>query len=676
VTGRTGKGWLTALAELWSPDAGYPLYHLLLRAWVALAGDSEWALRFPSALAGALAVPVLMLAAAELGGRDPQGRAVRPPLVALAAGMLAALSPFALWHAQDAKAYSLLLLVVATLIWALLRALRLGGRAWAVVLALALVSLFVHRLALLAVAGVALGAFFELGRAGRRRWALLLVAAGCAGAGLAGTLRAAAAERAFIGRAGVGPLDSLGLTLVRFALDRWPGDIGGYLGLPLWLWLLPAGALGAWGLALLVRDAWARRPGAGALLGCFGLPLALVAMLAALAPIYEARYAIVAFPGWLLVMAYPLAGLSRMRPRAQAPAAVLLAAVLLVNLLTLLQPGKGLYSGAPLKEQWREAVQFLARLVQPDDLVLIQPYYVALMYDYYAPRVTPDPLPQPVTFPVFAQGDLCGLADPTRAEVRACWQRRYEPFFNAQALGKKRALLLIAPDHARTVDPPKSLEELIDETPAGQPLPTEGDRYGWVGLRFQYPQKTWPCGGTGDALIGVEVMCQSFPETYAAGAAGAVPEPATPLTARFGGELELRGYTLLPHGGQLRPGGTLPITLYWTAARPPSANYHMFLHLCRDCDAPPVANDDAAPLSGYPPAGLTTTWVPGDPLHDERALLLPADLPPGRYTLLLGVYPEDQPTQQARLAIESAAQTLSANRLVLTTVEVGRDAPP
>src|SRR6476660_4249714 len=67
VTGRTGKGWLALLGELWSKDAGYPLYHLLLKVWVAFAGDSEWALRFPSALAGAAAVAVMYYAVLELG---------------------------------------------------------------------------------------------------------------------------------------------------------------------------------------------------------------------------------------------------------------------------------------------------------------------------------------------------------------------------------------------------------------------------------------------------------------------------------------------------------------------------------------------------------------------------------------------------------------------------------
>jgi predicted membrane-bound mannosyltransferase len=70
----TGKGWLALVAELFSPNAGYPLYHLLLKAWVLIAGDAEWALRFPSALAGALVVPVLMAAVGELSSHHTHSR--------------------------------------------------------------------------------------------------------------------------------------------------------------------------------------------------------------------------------------------------------------------------------------------------------------------------------------------------------------------------------------------------------------------------------------------------------------------------------------------------------------------------------------------------------------------------------------------------------------------------
>jgi len=147
----TGKSWLALVAELFSPNAGYPLYHLLLKAWVLIAGDAEWALRFPSALAGALVVPVLMAVVGELSSHHTDSRDVRG---AAAIGALVALSPYALWHAQDAKVYSLVILASAMLLWTFLRAFRMDTRrAWLLFAAVALISVFVHRLALLSLVG-------------------------------------------------------------------------------------------------------------------------------------------------------------------------------------------------------------------------------------------------------------------------------------------------------------------------------------------------------------------------------------------------------------------------------------------------------------------------------------------------------------------------------------------
>jgi mannosyltransferase len=683
VTGRTGKGWLALLAELFSPDAGYPLYHLLLKAWVGLAGDTEWALRLPSAVTGAAAVVAIYLAAVEVGRE--RGSADGPlRWRALFPAVFVGLSPFALWHAQDAKAYSLLLLVAALKLWALLRALRREERrAWLLVLALALVSLFVHRLALLGTAGAALT--YALTRTpaegtrqvvgGTRLW--LAVAGACGALGVAGTILAARGEAAGAERAGVGPLEGLGLVFARFALDRWPGDVAGFLALPSFAWLLPFGVLTLLGVALLARDAAARRsPVAIALLCLLLVPLVLFGLTLALAPVFQARYAVPAFPAWVLTLSYPLlrrgtrdegreatihasrSSAGGLRPAvfdrwSLVGARALLGLAVAASIAMLLQPGKGLFSGAPVKEQWREAVGALAARAHPDDLLIVHPYYVLPLYDYYAPRVTPDPLQRPVTFPIFGAGDRGGQADPTREQLLEFVRRRYEPFFNQQARGAKRALLLIAPDHARTVDPP----------------PTPADEYGWLGLRFEYPQRTWPCGGA--EFVGVAMMCQSFPETFRlADDPVVIPEPAVALPAVFGGELRLRGYTIAPFGEALRAGGALPVTLYWEAAAPPTRRYRMFLHLCRECDQPPPANDDGPPLMGYPPAGDTTTWRVGDPLHDERSIELPRDLAPGRYTLLLGVYPEGQPTIEARLPVIAEGATLPEGRLVLGEVEI------
>jgi hypothetical protein len=703
VTGRTGKSWPTLIAELFSIDAAYPLYHVLLRAWVAVAGDSEWALRFPSALAGAAAVAVMYFAASELSAEDQRSRTKDQRLSGSSFGpwslvfgprgmaaLLMATSPFALWQSQDAKVYSLLLLCVALLVWALLRALRSESRrAWLLMLGIAAVSLFVHRLALLAVAGalVALALIWPFGGAGalgRRglwlaRWSFAMAALLCAAIAIYGAVRAVGAEsRGGTGHIPAGPLGGLWLSVAHFALDR--GNVNGWLGVPLLVWALPALALMTWGLVLLARDARRGSSAAVAVLCMLLAPLGLFAIALAFAQLFEARYVTVAFPAWVLALMYPVARkptTKDQRPnasQASTPCSLVLGpwslvlGLLVVNAAVLFQPQHGLFSGAAVKEQWREGVREIARRAHPDDLVILHPYYVQPMWAYYAPRVTPDPLPRIATFDLLGQGYCRDVAQDDPARLVECYRRNYEDAFNAVAQGRKRMLMLIAPDHARTIDPPLTAAELHAR---GYPATTD-DKYGLLGLRFQYAerQRTWPCGGTGDALIGVEVMCAAFPSFYRVTGPQAIPQPVVPLAATFGGELRLRGYSLDLLGGAARPGGALPVTLYWEAAAPPARNYRLFLHLCRDCDVPPLANDDGYPLSGYPPAGQTTTWHVGDPVHDERSIHLPADLPPGRYTLLLGVYPEGDPSEDARLPVTSDARVFGGTRLVLGEVTI------
>lgn len=85
---------------------------------------------------------------------------------------------------------------------------------------------------------------------------------------------------------------------------------------------------------------------------------------------------------------------------------------------------------------------------------------------------------------------------------------------------------------------------------------------------------------------------------------------------------------------------------------------------------PPLANNDGPPLSGLFPAGETSSWRAQDPVHDERSLTLPADLAPGRYTLLLGVYAGDG-SEASRLTISNTmGEVLSAGRLVLGQIEI------
>jgi hypothetical protein len=50
--------------------------------------------------------------------------------------------------------------------------------------------------------------------------------------------------------------------------------------------------------------------------------------------------------------------------------------------------------------------------------------------------------------------------------------------------------------------------------------------------------------------------------------------------------------------------------------------------------------------------------------------VLPATLPPGRYTLLLGVYPDGDWSEAARLPVLSRVEVMGGTRLVLGEINI------
>ncbi len=106
---------------LWSLcDPHPPGYYLLLRGVAALGQGEAW-LRLPSALGGALAIPltwavarVAMRPTAQPGQRWPDG-------AALLAAALLAVAPLAIWYSQEVRAYALLSLLTLAMAWAGLR---------------------------------------------------------------------------------------------------------------------------------------------------------------------------------------------------------------------------------------------------------------------------------------------------------------------------------------------------------------------------------------------------------------------------------------------------------------------------------------------------------------------------------------------------------------------------
>lgn len=147
--------------------------------------------------------------------------------------------------------------------------------------------------------------------------------------------------------------------------------------------------------------------------------------------------------------------------------------------------------------------------------------------------------------------------------------------------------------------------------------------------------------------------------TYAA--ARPASEPATRLDARFGDHITIEGYTL--SATEARPGDILQLTLFWRTDAALAERYKVFVHLYGDVNAPPLAQTDSEPGGGLV---LTTIWPPGQQVADNHGLLLPPDLPPGEYRLMLGLY-NIQNLERLPLSV---GDTIAGDRLDLGAVIV------
>lgn len=155
------------LQEAVTQDTHPPLYFLLIHFTRLLFGESDFAYRYPSLLAGVLTVPLLF----------QFGRRLMNEKAGLLAAFLATINPLQLWYAQEARMYTLLLLLTAAASFALWRALAGGSlRRWFLIyLFFATLSFLTHYTAIFLIAAHFLFWAWLLWQRGQRR--LLLVGA-------------------------------------------------------------------------------------------------------------------------------------------------------------------------------------------------------------------------------------------------------------------------------------------------------------------------------------------------------------------------------------------------------------------------------------------------------------------------------------------------------------------
>jgi mannosyltransferase len=167
-----GQSLSKIIAAMATTEPNPPLYWLVLKGWMALAGRSELATRWPSVLAGVLTAALTYRL----------GRALLGPKAGLTAALLTACSPLLIWYAQDARVYSLVTMLVAAAAWQTWEAVRRQAwRYWLAAGGLWWLALFAHYFAVLPFAAVGLALL--LAPETRRRWRAGLVL--CLGVGLA-----------------------------------------------------------------------------------------------------------------------------------------------------------------------------------------------------------------------------------------------------------------------------------------------------------------------------------------------------------------------------------------------------------------------------------------------------------------------------------------------------------
>lgn len=109
--------------------------------------------------------------------------------------------------------------------------------------------------------------------------------------------------------------------------------------------------------------------------------------------------------------------------------------------------------------------------------------------------------------------------------------------------------------------------------------------------------------------------------------------PTVSLSLTVGGGLRVTGYTLT-HGA-----GSLVVDVFWETDAPLGDDLTSFVHVV-GADGTGITQSDHRPGGVFYPTSL---WQPGETLRDRHTLTLPDALPPGDYSLVVGMYRQPQP---------------------------------
>ncbi|MBL7183344.1 MAG: glycosyltransferase family 39 protein [Anaerolineae bacterium] len=352
-----------------SPDLHPPLYFLMLHGWRLLAGESEFALRFPSLLAIVLAIAMFSAVGRRVWGRE----------TGVWAAILATLSPFCLWYAQEARMYAWVVLeslVLLYTLWPLLHHKQRAGWAEYIKFGLAAAVLTYTYYNGVFLVGFAILACLAVRMEKRAWWRLLIILAsvGLIAIPLYPNIRellAAAGFVAFSRRAL--------WTLLQEATNTFSLGSAGPMADPGWR-LVPFVLLALTG-ALTLDVAPRVRRWRASLIGVGGFLITLV--LFYLASWLQANYSnprhlIILSPAWFLLMGH---GLATLRRRLWPVATLVGLAALICSGLALFQT----VTDPPIvRDDVRGLAAYIEERARPGDAVLWHNAVMMVTYNYYA----------------------------------------------------------------------------------------------------------------------------------------------------------------------------------------------------------------------------------------------------------------------------------------------------
>jgi len=104
----------------------------------------------------------------------------------------------------------------------------------------------------------------------------------------------------------------------------------------------------------------------------------------------------------------------------------------------------------------------------------------------------------------------------------------------------------------------------------------------------------------------------------------------------------------------LKRGGLLHLALVWRPQQAHATNYKLFVHVA-DKGGKPVAQWDGYPCLN---TARTSQWPVGEAMEDHVLMRIPEDVPPGKYSLLVGLYDEATGERLGEQAIQITTITV------------------